>query len=217
MKNIKQTFTILFKLYRSSYSLTLYYITKGGWKNSLPALSRGVCGVPPVLLLLLLPAIYATLLKDNKDQDNPLLRICTSLPYPSYPNSLSSHFNFFSLHFAASFCFLPICLFVPCPTWCFAVSVIFVSFQFTVHPYRSLSSHPVSAMSRNVAPRHDAIKISRFCLNLSKPYDFWKVMFLLLHLVGRYLADTVIQSDFLCTYDKFCCSNLMFCSLVQWW
>ncbi len=26
-------------------------------------------------------------------------------------------------------------------------------------------------------------------------------LFLLLHLVGRYLADAVVQSDLLCTYD----------------
>lgn len=203
-------------MYRSSYNLTLYYITKGGWKNSLPALSRGVCGVPPVLLLLLLPAIYATLLKDNEDQDNPLLRICTSLPFPSYPNSLSSHFHFFLCILPPPFVFY-LCLFVPCPTWCFAVSVIFVSFQFTVYPYRCLSSHPVRAMSRNVAPRHHVIKISRFCLNLSKHWlpNFLKG-YVFASSFSRYLADAVIQNDLLCTNDKFCWSNLMFCSLVQW-
>uniref|UniRef100_A0A8C1IYR4 Rho guanine nucleotide exchange factor (GEF) 1b n=1 Tax=Cyprinus carpio TaxID=7962 RepID=A0A8C1IYR4_CYPCA len=71
--------------------------TKEGLKNSLPALSRGVCCVPPVLLLLLLPAIYAALLKDNKDQDRPLLRKHASLPFPFHPNSFSSHFSFFCI------------------------------------------------------------------------------------------------------------------------
>lgn len=148
-----------------------------------------------------------------------------TIPYFAYaPPSLSPPIltpYLPTLIFFFAFCrlllFFYLCLFVPCPTWCFAVSVIFVSFQFTVYPYRSLSSHPVRAMSRNVAPRHHVIKISRFCLNLSKHWlpNFLKG-YVFASSFSRYLADAVIQNDLLCTNDKFCWSNLMFCSLVQW-
>lgn len=61
----------------------------------------------PVLLLLLLPAIYATLLVDSKDQDDPLLRI----PPPSLsppiltPFFPTPHF-FLCILLAHFFCFL---------------------------------------------------------------------------------------------------------------
>lgn len=163
------------------------------------ALSRGVCCVPPVLLLLLLPAIYATFLKDNKDQDSSLLRIRASLSFPSYPNTCFSHFDCFSA-FCCLLLFLPLCLCSMSHQMFCSVSHL-LAFSLPVPQCFFASSQRFVPQCCTKAQRYQ----NSFWANLSKYYDcpiISKVLFLLLQFVDRYLAGAVLQSD------------LMFCSLV---